>query len=369
MPAPNKYSKSRKSTASRASKKSYGKSARQAPAKLMRVPYAGKYASKPRGTRQIIKQESLGGQTSNSLTLLPLTRRDTRARYIKAVSASSTYNRIIKFNILSGSTGVQGITASQIAPQSDLKLIADSLQNYLATGDSNTGTPVNAPSRFLLENIHDVFDFSNRSTAPCTLKIYIVQAKRDTWRTGSNLMTYRSPNGAQVYWNGFPDDAMRAGIQAQSDPFQTTAGNDDWLNPGMMPHQSTIFNNYFKVEKTVEVEMAQGGVHQLTLHSLYDKMIDASVYANEPLVGIAGVTRFLLFQAVGVPVVVSGDSADMTTAAVNIGVIQTVRYKYTQASSPATLSFQDDVELTQVAFSSTAQVNPGSGSASAVAEA
>lgn len=369
MPPKRSFNKSRKSTASR---KSVGKSVRRAPAKLLRTPYGGKganrYSHKPRGSRQVIKQETLGGQTANTCTLYPLTRRDTRARYIKAVSTPSTYNRIIKGSILSGATGLQAITATQIAPQSDLKLIADSLQNYLATGDSTVALQ-SAPTRFLLENVHNVFDFSNRSSAPCTLKIYVVVAKRDTWRTSSNIMVYNSPTGASVYWNGFPDDAMRAGIQAQSEPFETDPANDDWLNPGMMPKQSTIFNNYFRVEKEFEVEMATGGVHQLTLHSLYDKVIDASVYANTPLVGIQGVTRFLLYQAVGTPVVVSGDSTNMTSAEVNIGVIQTCRYKYTIASAPLAMSFQDDVELTQTLFANTAAINPGSGAAQAVEEA
>ena len=367
MPPKRSLNKSRKSVAS---KKSYGKSVRRAPAKLFKTPYAGKYGTKPFGNarKEIVKQESLGSQTANKCTLYPLARPDTRARYIKAVSTPSTYNRIIKGSISSGTTGLQGITSTQIAPQSDLKLIADSLQNYLATGDSTVALQ-SAPARFLLENVHNVFDFANRSSAPCTLKIYVVVAKRDTWRTSTNIMTYNSPTGASVYWNGFPDDAMRAGIQAQSEPFESSAGNDDWTNPGMTPRQSTIFNNYFRVEKEFEIEMATGGVHQLTLHSLYDKMIDASVYANTPLVGIQGVTRFLLYQAIGAPVAVAGDSADMTTANVNIGVVQTVRYKYTIASAPLAMSFQDDVELTQTTFGNTVQINPGSGDALGVQEA
>lgn len=318
----------------------------------------------------LVKQESLGQQTANTCRLPPLTKVDSRARYLKAVSAPSTYNRLRQWNIQSGTTGIQGFGGQPIAPQSDLRLIADSLQNYLATGNSTIGTPVNAPARFLLQDCHEVYDFANRSTAPVTLKIYVVETKRDTWYSQTTPMIYNSPNGATVDWDGTPIESVRAGIQAQSDPFESNMANDDWLNPGMTPTQSVIFNQYFKIDKEFEVEMAQGGVHQLTIHSHYDKVCDASVYANTPLVGVRGITRFLMCFAIGTPVIVTG-TYNMTTSEVNIGVIQTIKYRYTQASSPLSVAFQDgsQAELPQVATSATYQINPGSGAAAPVADA
>lgn len=359
----NKTAKSSASKRSKASKKSVPYS---------RTKYAGKYAFKPSGkksSKMVIRQEGLGQQTANTLRLLPLTKPDTRARYIKAVSASSTYNFNRQYSIISGTTGLQAINATPIAPQSDLRLIADSLQNYLMTGDSTTaGNTPQAPSRFLLEGCYETYDFANRSTAPCTLKLYIIQAKRDTWYSASTPMIFNSTNGFTVDWNGAPDDAMRAGIQASSDPFVSTPGDDNWLNPGMTPTNSSIFNQYFKIEKEMEVELAQGGVHQLTLNSYYDKMCDASVYANTPLVSVRGITRYVLALAVGNPVIVTGTNS-MTTSEVEIGVIQTVKYKYTQAWSPVKVAFQDPNNLYQVASNATYQVNPGSGATAQVATA
>ena len=339
----------------------------------MKTPYANKYAFKPSGkktkTKLLVKQESLGTQTQNKVSLGPLTKPDTRARYIKAVSAPSTMNKISQYSLLGGVTGLQAVYTSYIAPQSDLKNIADSLQSYLYSGSASGGTAGNAPARFLLQDLDHVYDFSNRSSAPCTLKLYIVAAKRDTWYSASTPMKYRSPNGAEVSWNGEPDDAFRAGIQAQSDPFESSPGNDDWLNPGMVPTQSVIFNQYFKIEKEIEIELATGGVHQLNLHTHYDKLCDASVYANTPLVGVRGITRFLMATAVGTPVVVSGEPNLMTTSQVNVGVTLTKRYRFTQSASPLQVAFTDGNEFAQTTFNLTGQINPGSGQAVAVEEA
>jgi len=338
---------------------------------VKRTPYAGKYGSKPRvgKTKMLVKQESLGTQTQNTVRMGPITKGDSRARYIKAVSARSTFNKIAQYSLVGGVTGLQAIYTSYIAPQSDLKQMADSLQNLLYSGTASTGTAVNQPARFLLEDVHNVYDFSNRSSAPCTLKLYIISAKRDTWYSASTPMMYTSPNAALVTWNGEPDDAFRAGIQAQSDPFQSTPGNNDWLNPGIVPTQSVIFNQYFKIDKEIEIELATGGVHQLDLRCHYDKICDASVYASTPLVGVRGITRFLMATAIGTPVVIDGQTADMTTSAVNIGVILTKKYSFTQSASPVAVAFQDGNELAQVNAFQVNQINPGSGLASAVVDA
>lgn len=368
MPGPRKSLKSRRSTRSTKSKRSGGYTVTHPKTK-----YAGKYAfksdAKKTKTKLLVKQESLGSQTQNKVSLTPITKPDSRARYIKAVSAPSTYNKLSQYSLSGGVSGLQAIYTSYIAPQSDLKLIADSLQNYLYSGSASIGTAVNPPARFLLQDVHHVYDFANRSSAPCTLKLYVVAAKRDTWYSATTPMIYNSPNGLNVTWNGEPDDAFRAGIQAQSDPFESTPGNDDWLNPGMVPTQSSIFNQYFKIEKEIEVELATGGVHQLDLHAHYDKMCDASVYANTPLVGVRGITRFLMATAIGSPVVLAGEPNTMTTSQVSVGVILTKKYRYTQAAAPVGVAFQDGNELAQVTFNLTGQINPGSGEALAAVQA
>jgi len=363
MPKSNKMTRSNR--IKRTASKPKAKKVARRPARRSRpAGYAG------RSSNAVIRQESLGGQTQNTMKLVPLVRPDTRARYIKAVSAPSTFNRSSDLLITSAVSGLQAIGAYTLCPQADLRQIADSLQNFLYSGSASTATPVNPPARFLLQTSQDVIDFSNRSSAPCTLKLYIVKCKRDTWFNSEVgcRMTYNSPNGLSVYWNGSPDDAFRAGIQAQSVPFQSTPGNDDWLNPGILPTQSAIFNQYFAIEKTVEVQLAQGGVHQLTLNAYYDKVVDASLYANTPLVGIMGVTRFLMFTATGSPVI-EGGTNNMTTAVVDLGAIRTTKYKFTQSSSPVPAAFQDGGELAQVSYNNTVQINPGSGGSQAVVTA
>jgi len=350
------------------------KSTKKPKAKAMPKKKRGAARSRPEGyagrTNVLFKQESLGGQTQNTLKLVPLKRPDSRARYIKAVSAPSTFNGSADALITSSTSGLQAVGTFILCPQADLRQIADSLQNYLYSGSPSSATPVNAPARFLLQTAQDVFDFANRSSAPVTLKLHVVKCKRDTWYNSeqSCRMQYNSPNGLTVYWNGAPDDAFRAGVQAQSVPFQVLSANDDWLNPGILPTQSAIFNQYFSIEKTVEVQLAQGGVHQLTLDSYYDKVIDASLYANTPLVGIMGVTRFLMYTAIGAPVI-EGGTNNITTAVVDLGCIRSTKYKFTQTSSPVPALFQDGSELAQVTYNNTVQINPGSGGSQAVVTA
>lgn len=364
--------------------------ARKAPAKKAagakpayrkkRTAYAGKYKGKPRfvHNKLTVRQEGLGQQTESKMALVHLGKRDTRANLIKKVGEASTYLYTKTFSITSPiiggaiQTGRQATSSRYIGIQADLRNIAESLQNYLATGSSSGGSPINAPARFLLESAHCVYDFSNRSTAPVTLKMYIVTNKRDTWDPPSgnvqDFMQYNSPNGAIVRWNGYPIDAFRAGIQATADPFQSSSIDGAWENPGVVPTNSPIFNQHFKIEREMEVEMSTGGVHRLELHVPYDKMVDAAVYGNTPLVGIRGVTRFLVFCAVGSPVLATDST--MTTAGVEIGCIETVKYRYTQAWAPAGVNFQNsDTPLTEESALASTQINAGSGAAATVAYA
>jgi len=324
----------------------------------------------------VVRQEGLGQQTESKMSLTRLGKLDSRAFLIKHIGEASTYLYTKTFDITSPivggviTTGRQGTMSRYIAIQADLRNIGESLQNLLATGSSSSGSPINQPARYLLESAHAVYDFSNRSTAPCTLKMYIVSNKRDTWNppSGNTLdsMQYNSPNGAQVLWSGYPIDAFRAGIQATADPFQSAGVADSaWENPGTVPTNSPIFNQYFKIEREMEVEMSTGGVHRLELHVPFDKMVDASVYANTPLVGVRGVTRFLVFCAVGSPVKATDNT--MTTAGVDIGCIETLKYRYTQSWAPAGVNFQhSDTPLTQENAASALQINAGSGASSSV---
>jgi len=381
MPRPPSF-KSRRST--RSTKKSASTTGSKKSVRFhKKTPYGG---GRPTHMRRIkhsnkkltVRQESLGQQTENKLVLAHLGKRDTRARFVKAVGEASTYlytkNFAITSPIIGGviQTGRQGTSSRYIGIQADLRNIAESLQNYLSTGSSSGGSPINAPARFLLESAHCVYDFANRSTAPCTLKIYVVSNRRDTWDPPSgnvaDFMQYNSPNGAVVRWNGYPIDAFRAGIQATADPFQSSSIDGAWENPGVVPTNSPIFNQYFKIENEMEIEMSTGGVHRLEVHVPYDKMIDATVYANTPLVGIRGVTRFLVMCATGAPVVATDYT--MTTAGVEIGVIETVKYKYTQAWSPAGVNFQNsDTPLVEESALAASAINAGSGAATTVAYA
>jgi len=104
------------------------------------------------------------------------------------------------------------------------------------------------------------------------------------------------------------------------------------------------------------------------LDAYYDKVIDASLYANTPLVGIMGVSRFLMYTAIGAPVI-EGGTNNITTSVVDLGCIRSTKYKFTQSASPVPALFQDGSELAQVTYNNTVQINPGSGGSQAVVTA
>lgn len=312
--------------------------------------------------KTIVRQEALGQATENKLSLLSH-RSDSRARVIKAVSTPSHYNSRANYSIQGTSSGVNACNLTYFAAQTALSNMAGYLQGTVGINTAGVSSIVQ-PARFLLENFHGTYTFSNRSSAPCSLKVYVLTSKRDSWyAVPPDQMVYNAPNGQSFRWSGDPMTAFQQGIYAG----EGATGSNEWLLPGVVPTMSDIFNSYFKIEREIEVEMAQGGTHRLEINKHYDKLCDASVYGNTPLVGIKGITHFLLFLATGVPVF-DTVSASMTTAPVDIGVIETNDYRYTQAWSPAGV-----VTLTgglpQDPLANLFQINPGSGASSAIVQA
>jgi len=310
----------------------------------------------------VVRQEALGQATENKISLLPH-KPDSRARYIKAVSVPSHYISQTNYSIDSGTSGINACSLTYFAAQTALSVIAGKLQGTVGPNVAGVSQIV-PPARFLLENFHGTYTFTNRSSAPVSLKIYVLTSKRDSWSgTPPDQMTYNSPNGQSFRWDGGPVTAFQQGIYAG----EGGTGTNEWLLPGVVPTQSDIFNQYFKIEREVEIEMAQGGTHRMEINKHFDKVCDASVYGNTPLVGIKGLTHFLMFLATGVPVF-DTVSASMTTAPVEIGVIETNAYRYTQSWSPAGVVNLSG-GLPQDAIANLYQINPGSGAASAIVQA
>ena len=364
MPRTNKTRTNRVKTASTASSKRKSKAKKGLATKkglrLRRQPR--------RQHKMIVRQESLGQATENRLSLPRQTRPDSRAKVMKAVGSPAFFNNVTKYSIQSpasgtypaGSTsGLQGVSHTYFAGQAALQKIASLLQGTITPNTSGVSN-IQSPARYLLENAKISYSFANRASTSVNLRVYILSAKRDTWfsAVAGASMNYTSPNGTVYEWSGSPVSAFQVGVYAAEGTGAPAA--QEWLQPGVLPTESPIFNDYFKIDQQVEIELAQGGTHRMDIDQHFDKVLDASIYANSMYYGIKDVTRFVMFCATGVPVVNTVD-ANMTTAPVDIGVIETIEYRYTQTSSPAVILniAANNLQVTDQA--NLYQINPGSG--------
>lgn len=316
----------------------------------------------------VVKQEGLGQQTMTKMST-SIYRKDTRAHVMKQVGAPSFYNRVNQYTLLSadptsgiGYTGIQAVQSYYNTNQITLNNIANQLANTNGYGAAPQ------PSRFLLEHATLKYSFSNNSTAPCVLRLYVISNKRDIWNppSGNTLdqMTYVTPLGTAYPWTGQPENGWKTGLQAQGNLPPTGADLSQVV--GVLPTECKLFNDFFKIERFVEIEMATGGVHHLELNRSFDKVCDASVYSSTPLVALRGLTQWVLAVAYGAPVRVTSGAASgtMTTAVVNIGVVESQEYRYTQSYTPLT-SINAINNLGYVQNSFTATINSGSGAAGA----
>lgn len=306
----------------------------------------------------VVRQQNLGQNTFNKVVVPPF-RADSRAKFIKAIAVPSKYNTTLSYTLQSPTqlSGFQADpTSSYIAGQEDLKKMAETIQGIIGPNTGGTSDLV-PPARFLLQKSKSNFDFNNRMNAPVSLKIYIVTPKRDTWFAADSSygMKYTTPAGVSYTWNGTPESAFQVGIYAA----QGGSTGSAYLVPGIRLTDSPLFNAYFRIDKSIEVEMGIGGTHSFDLHHTYDQVMDASVYSNNPLRAVKGTTTYVVFMAEGLPCQDQGNST-ITTAPVSIGIVETIQYTYTQAWNPIQ-AFTQDGTLSNDARGNIEVINPGTG--------
>lgn len=258
-------------------------------------------------------------------------RPDTRAAIIKAVSGLTHNISSDSFTI--GGGGVSGINNWDYRTYNEPAYLYD-LGSQLLTQQNNqaisaggvSGINQDQPSRMLLENTHVVYDFFNRATSACTLKVYFCHAKQDLYLQipgpgGSpvNVMNYTSPVGLVYDWSGQPISAIQQGVAAAEN---AGPGATTYLDVGIVPTSSPIFNQYFTIHREQEIEFAIGGSHRLEWNRSYDKVLDASHYGNPAMGAVRGITEFVLFQAWGQPSVQTATGL-VTTSLCSIGCVVT----------------------------------------------
>jgi len=267
----------------------------------------------------VVRQQNQGQQTQSS-ELITAYRPDPRARFMKSVVVPQFYETTSANRIDVPAPGIQGWSYAFIANQ-------NVLANIGLTNQNNQGLVANpAVGRFLLESASTEMNFSNFSTAPCHLRIYTVSCKRDTWYppdSATDKMQFANSLGTKYYWNGDPVSAIQEGLNAGTNfaPGTTTALE----NPVATPQQSSIFKQYFKIVKQQEIFLAQGGNHCFKLTRKYDRVVDGSITQNTSLVGLGGITEFIVYSVVGGVGAKADTSVSFTQA--HLGVIQTQKYR------------------------------------------
>jgi len=332
-----------------------------APAKRVRNPPL-KFKRGISKHKAIIKQEALGQQTENKLAFR-VGKPDTRSRVMKAVGASSYYLKTDNHVLSSFGAGIQNCFTFVNSDQTMLSNMANQMANVLGYSTSTQ------PARFLFENAHHRLTISNNSTAPCVVKCYFIRSKRDTWYPESanplDKMQYITPLGVSYPWDGTPQGAFDVGLEAEANITPGTTFPSTLV--GSVPTESKLFNDFFKIEREVELHLSTGGTHEIEWNRHIDKVCDASVYSNSNYIGVKGLTQWLMTVSVGAPVVITAAGADqhkMTTAQVQLGVVEAQNYRYTQLQSAlSTINLFTNVPIAANADTST--INSGSGAAGA----
>jgi len=200
---------------------------------------------------------------------------------------------------LRSNVATQDSLAYSIAHQAQLTKVADFYQSSpgaLAQTFTTPGLLPPEPARYVLQNIALRHTIANATTTPVQLIIFDIECKRDTY----NVMSYVAPSAVSYNWDGGPQGAWEQGLLAASDvtippgvPKRNIWGVDPWESP--------IFNRYFKINKQTTVNMAAGAVHKHDCEVQYNRLLDASVYANTPSYGFKGLTHFQMFVLRGSP--------------------------------------------------------------------
>jgi len=326
--------------------------ARKAPAKKSKAR-AGR-PSKPRAKlspkKQLVQDVGIGGQTTSACKGL-YSRGSEMVRAICNVGQKqrALYNQV---NELVAFQGQQNYTQYSHAHQSILKQYADSYQNTpAARGQAGIGQLSDSVARYVLQSVRVNHTIANQTNAPCLLTIYDIACRRDT----QNVMDYTSPNGNVFAWLGSPGTAWDCGLNAASDtvippaiPFSSQYG--------VVPTSSAVFNKYFKITKQTVIELATGAVHRHTWSRTFNKLMDASVYAQTEGYGIQGLTNFQLFVLAGSPATLlnGGNDVGQTSGLAKVSIITDTEAVYTFGSAYGQTLYlnnpvADDIPLGSVA--------------------
>lgn len=182
--------------------------------------------------------------------------------------------------------------------------------------------------RFLLESTTGEYLISNSSLATAYVDIYDIVRKRDaTGLTG--------PTSS-------PSAAWSAGVSNESGAITPNPIGDLHI----LPTDSMLFKDYFKVKKRTHIALAQGATHRHSLKLKVNKLIDEELIGNASG-DLAGFTVYTMIVAYGQPASVPASEPStgpnpVTTAKVALDVVYSSRTKFTWVQDNTTNLWVND---------------------------
>lgn len=283
---------------------SYRRRARKAPGKKAQRPKGKRMVNRHLGVKyakQVVNSASLGAQTYSRCKMS----HGAGTAKTKAITLVGQRQRHVfnQYSQVRTNASEQGSIAYSIAHQAQLTKVADYYQSSPAATagtviapSTYVAVPPNEPARYVLQNIALRHTISNSTNTPVQCMIFDIECKRDT----QNTMTYTSPAAVDYVWDGGPQGAWEQGLLAASDVTITPPSpkRNVW---GVDPWESPIFNRFFKINKQTTVNLAVGAIHKHDCEVEYNRLLDASVYANTPSYGFKGLSHFQMFVVRGAP--------------------------------------------------------------------
>ena len=262
-------------------------------------------------------------------------KRNHQSALIKDISAPSMLSQSYGFNQLS-SAGIQtSVSTANIGTGTLTSILAN-----VALATTGSTTVARGGSRAVILGAVNEYLIANAVETSTTVDIYDIVLKRDlpaawTATIGGVSYTANTPN-PETYW--------RKGLNIQQNVGDAGPTVGPQLNDmlSVVPTDSRLFNNYFKIVKKTRVQMCAGATHKHKVNISTNRMID-QLYVNTQMAGSLGFSTYTMFVAVGTPVwdtIVEGGEVTTSPVSLNVVATQRVRWAYvadqTYQSSVAT---------------------------------
>lgn len=210
------------------------------------------------------------------------------------------------------------------------KLYSQQPATYDPAGSSSTANTIQP----FVSYVNDTFVFSNLEQLTTTMQIYECIAIKDSYTSAA----------AAWYAEG--------ALQGENAPSNNLGNNTAIVQGastfivGSTPFQSKQFREYWKVQKVTNIALRPGETHKHYVKNHCNVSIESDrINTNNKY--YAGITRATLVAVTGLPIRSAATPSQVTTGAVDIGLVFERHYKYCQfAPASSTIVTYNNVSST-----------------------